>query len=415
MKFDNIIIGGGLSGLVCGLRLQKAGKKCAVVSAGQNAMHFFSGGFGLLSRLEDGTEVEEPLKAVPELAESHPYRKIGAEKMAKYAEEAKALLSGCGLPLSGDASRNGYVLSATGTLKPAWLALDDVAFLHGKDEKIAAKALVVNIEGFMDFNTSFIASELEKRGTVCRVAAVTTDELSKIRRNPTEMRSSNIAKVMENEKVRNEFVSRVNALVKDEDCVVLPAVFGLKSYASVDDVRKKLGIKTIFVGTLPPSVAGVRSQRQLKEAFIAAGGVFLMGDEVVSVSMDGNSVKSVKTENLGDVELSADNYVLATGSYFGHGLLSEIDGVREPVFGLDVEFDGDRNSWYSPDFFAKQPFMGFGVRTGNAFRGMKNGSEISNLYAVGSVLGGCNSLYQGCGAGVAIMTAFSVSDSILGR
>ena len=68
MKFDTIIIGGGLAGLVCGLRLQKNGQKCAVVAAGQNAMHFFSGGFGLLSRLDDGLTAEVCRRA----AQSHP-------------------------------------------------------------------------------------------------------------------------------------------------------------------------------------------------------------------------------------------------------------------------------------------------------------------------------------------------------
>ena len=175
MKFDNIIIGGGLSGLVCGLRLQKAGKKCAIVSAGQNAMHFFSGGFGLLSKLEDGTPVEEPLKAIEKLSPEHPYVKIGAEKVAKYAGDAKELLTICGLPLVGDASKNGYVISATGTLKPAWLAIGDSTFLKEKDEKIGTKALIVNVEGFLDFNTSLIAAEFEKRGVSCKITAVTTD------------------------------------------------------------------------------------------------------------------------------------------------------------------------------------------------------------------------------------------------
>lgn len=417
MRFDNIIIGGGLAGLVCGLRLQEAGQKCAIVSAGQNAMHFFSGGFGLLAKLPDGTDVDTPLAAISSLDATHPYAIIGAENIEKYAEETKRLFRTLGINVEGTAEQNRYVISASGALKPAWLTIDDIASVSAKDEKIADNALIVNIDGFLDFNTSFIAESFEKRGTTCKITAVTTDEIRNLRRNPSEMRASNIARIMDNAAARTTLVNAVKTeLAKGKfDAVVLPAVFGLKNHETVQAVREELGIKTLFIGTLPPSVPGIRSQMQMKRAFEAKGGTFLMGDEAVASEIKDGKVTSIKTSNLGDIELTADNYVLASGSYFGHGIIAEIDKVTEPVFGADVIFDNDRGNWYDKNFFGKQNFIGFGVATDDKFNVIKNGESIRNLYAAGSVLGGFNPLHEGCGAGVAIMTAFYISDSILGK
>ena len=79
MRYDTIIIGGGLSGLVCGIKLQEAGRSCAIISAGQSALHFSSGAFDLLGVTADGTEVERPFDALKSLPAEHPYSKVGAD------------------------------------------------------------------------------------------------------------------------------------------------------------------------------------------------------------------------------------------------------------------------------------------------------------------------------------------------
>ena len=427
MKFDTIIIGGGLSSLVCGIKLQKAGRKCLMVSAGQNALHFSSGTFGLLGKLPDGTPVTEPMKVLFSLPEEHPYSKMGTDKVAEYAALVPAFFSKCGIDLhpvsdpqpgiSGEVGgvliRNGYRMTPMGTMKPAWLAMKDVTLFESKDSVPGKKALIVNFAGFLDFNTQFIAEGLEKRGVECRIERISLKCVENVRKNPTEMRSVNIARLMNIEENWKELGHKVQGLVQGEDVVILPEVFGLESKDITEWLREMIPAKLMFAGTMPPSVPGIRAQMMLKKAFESAGGTFLMGDVAIDPVIEDDRVISLRTANLGDIKLEADTFVLASGNLFGKGLDASPASVSEPVFGLDVDFPSERKDWYDEDFFAKQNFSGFGVKTDPEFHAIKDGRILRNLYVSGSELGGCNPLYEGSGAGIAILTAMCVADNIL--
>ena len=89
--------------------------------------------------------------------------------------------------------------------------------------------------------------------------------------------------------------------------------------------------------------------------------------------------------------------------------------VREPLFGVDVEFDAERNAWYKRDMFEAQPYQSYGLKSDNEFHAMRGGRACPNLYVVGAGLAGFNAIKQGCGAGVSMLTAISVADTILSK
>lgn len=415
MKFDVVIIGGGLAGLTCGISLQRKGRRCAIVSAGQSALHFSSGYFDFLDRTAGGKTVERPLDAVASLPEGHPYRKIGVENIERYLGEVKPLFAGCGVELKGDETRNCYRITPVGSVSPSWLCLGEFTPFHEPQAEIGRNVLVVNISGYLDFNAGFVAAGIEKRGAGCRIADITVDELSGLRANPSEMRSANIARVMDNLHVAVKFAESVRERLNGEDSVVLPAVFGLKDSTVPQKVAEIIGTRTEYVATMTPSVPGIRTQMRLRTAFERLGGTYLLGDTAVSSEMDGDDVRSISTVNFGDEKLYADAFVLASGSFFSNGLIADREHVSEPVFGLDIHTVEDRSQWGNTSFFRKQEYIGFGVKSDENFNALKDGRPVGNLYVAGSVSGGYNPIAEGSGAGTTIMTAMNVAEHIISK
>ena len=372
MKFNTVIIGGGLAGLVAGISLQKAGRGTAIISEGQNALHFFSGTF---------ESIEDAPGRITDL----------------FAE------AGIGLHYSP-----GVRLMPMGTFKKAALSLEDISLFPGP--KIGSRALIVSFAGYHDFFCQFLAEGLEKQGMQCRIKMLNLPELEHLEKSPSEMRSVQIARTMD--RIWESVVREVRILLRDEDTVILPQVFGLQDTSVPSRIRGGIPAQVVFVGTLPPSVPGIRTQMLLKRRYQLLGGTYLMGDEATGAHVHERVVHSIVTHNLGNHFLEADSFILATGTFFSKGLRSNPFEISEPVFGVDVEQASDRTDWYNPEFMREQPYMKYGVICDDNLRPLKDGEPLRNLFAIGSILGQTR---PGLGSGgeLAIRSALAVADQIL--
>ncbi|MDD2961219.1 MAG: glycerol-3-phosphate dehydrogenase subunit GlpB [Muribaculaceae bacterium] len=412
MKFDTVIIGGGLSGLTCGIKLAEEGRRCAIVSSGQSALHFFSGSFDLLG-YNGETEIHNPIEAISKLDATHPYSKLGASTVERLAKEAKEFFETMGAKFVGDTDKNHYRITPVGVKRLTWLTLENLGTL-GTDGKLPwQNVCIVNIAGFLDFHTTFIASEFEKMGVHCTIKAIMMPEMERLRKNPTEMRSSNIAKVLNNKEVLARFAQLVNSESAGCEAVILPAVFGVFNPDTTNEFKSLLDKPMMLLPTLPPSVPGIRLQIMMRNYFQRLGGVYLLGDTAQDGQISYSKVTGISTVNQGDIQLEANSFVLASGSFFSHGLIAHPNKIEEPVFDLDVLSSENRADWYNKDLFEKQPYMEYGVETDEQFHAKYKGNTLKNLYAIGSVLCGYDPLKESSGAGVSILTAMSVAEQIL--
>ena len=418
MKFDTIIIGGGLSGLISGIYLSQRGQRCVIISSGQSALHFSSGSFDLLNNLPDGTSVQKPLDAISELvkqAPTHPYAKLGENKLKELARQAEEFLKNAGISTQGDHEENHYRVTPMGTLKPTWLTLKNLLISENEKCLPIQHPGLFNITGFLDFYMRFIADEFLKMGAKCSIHSINFPALENLRKNPTEMRSVNIARVFDKQENIKELARILKAESGDCDSIILPAITGLNREDVVDYLRKEINKPIYLLQTLPPSVPGIHTQQKLRSVFQQNGGVFMLGDNVLRADIKGNRISQIYSFNHGDIPFVGQNFILATGSYFSQGLIASTEKIYEPIFDLDVTFTPNRTQWYNSDVFDTQPYQSFGIKTDSTFRCTREGKLFENLYAAGAILEGFNPLKEGCGAGVSILSAMYIAEQILSK
>ncbi|MFM5784970.1 glycerol-3-phosphate dehydrogenase subunit GlpB [Aeromonas caviae] len=422
MKFDSIVIGGGMAGLSAALRLAEAGQKTLLMASGQSALHFSSGSVDLLE--SDG----DPRAALPAFMAAHPdhpYSKVGMQNIEGSLADLQRHCAEEGLPLMRQ-EHNHQRLTPIGTLKAAWLSPDTCACMT--DAPAPDAILLATLEGFRDFHPALAAANLATHARFAHSRILTGEirlpQLAQFSRNPHEFRSADIARLFDKQgpgqqDLLADLAREISRMVQGcgvPGCrhIVLPACLSLGLVGPrLSELERRTGCTIKEVATMPPSLIGMRMQEALKRRFMALGGTFLTSERVLGARYDGDKVIGVHSQHGEDQLFEADHFVLASGSFFSRGLESRLGGIREPIFDADVLSLAERDAWAGRRLFDHHPFMGFGVKTDERLRVLRGGRPLTNLFGAGSVLAHYDPIKEGSGSGVAVATGWQAAGHIL--
>ncbi|MFQ2651620.1 glycerol-3-phosphate dehydrogenase subunit GlpB [Aeromonas caviae] len=422
MKFDSIVIGGGMAGLSAALRLAEAGQKTLLMASGQSALHFSSGSVDLLE--SDG----DPRAALPAFMAAHPdhpYSKVGMQNIEGSLADLQRHCAEEGLPLMRQ-EHNHQRLTPIGTLKSTWLSPDTCACMT--DAPAPDVILLATLEGFRDFHPALAAANLATHARFAHSRILTGEirlpQLAQFSRNPHEFRSADIARLFDKQgpgqqDLLADLAREISRMVQGcgvPGCrhIVLPACLSLGLVGPrLSELERRTGCTIKEVATMPPSLIGMRMQEALKRRVMTLGGTFLTSERVLGARYDGDKVIGVHSQHGEDQLFEADHFVLASGSFFSRGLESRLGGIREPIFDADVLSLAERDAWAGRRLFDPHPFMGFGVKTDERLRVLRGGRPLTNLYGAGSVLAHYDPIKEGSGSGVAVATGWQAAGHIL--
>lgn len=418
---DVLIVGGGLAGLMTAWFAARRGHTVRVITHGQSALMFSAGTIDILGH-EPGSmapvsDVQTALQQLVRRDDHHPYTLAGLWNLEAGVSELTRLCADAGYPFVGSLTTNALLPTAAGGLRPACLVPESMASgLVGPGEPAPA-FLIVGLAPFLDFFPALVAGNLKESGH--QADWITVDIQLPSRRR--FLNSNILAQFFDDAGRCGDFCDLLASRLPQHSSSApprlgLPAVLGLLQTRRIQQqLEHRTGCPVFEIPGLPPSVPGLRLHKILVQALRKTGVEIQDGMEAVWAERAENKITKVWTDAASRSKPhGAKRFVLATGGILSGGLVGRNDAtVSEPVFGLPVAAasEATREQFLDPN---GHPVFRTGVRVNSAFQPIGPDGELcfENLWAVGSLLAGSDTVREFSMEGVALATARAVGGSL---
>ncbi|HUX46585.1 MAG TPA: FAD-binding protein [Desulfosporosinus sp.] len=404
--WDGIIVGGGLAGLLAGIRASERGKRILIISEGVGSLTYSSGVIdfgdvgGLLGR------------------EKHPYTLMGETVVRAGMDYFQTLFP----DYQGKWGETQQVLTPLGSPRRAGLVPRG---LNAGALQDARQIMLIAPKGMKDFFPEVIKTNLERvygQGGV-QVHPIRLEAFEPWYANGKSVTEINYAKYWRSDAGIAVLKGLLNRLAQEKDTEnhgmnvsqgtsliervtgsgKMVAVFpGLASgfSNSLKNILSEAPFPVVEMTAFPPTASGQTLYEALIQKFRSFGGELLVGAGVKQVEFQGRLCHKVIVQSKGrDTEFSARSFVLATGGIFGGGIEVTPDSRKETVFGLPLFVPSE---WTRPEFLGEQPYARMGIEVDRELRPIEPQSQeviIENVQVVGRMLAHWDPWVEHCGGG----------------
>lgn len=366
---DILIIGSGISSLTAAIRLARE-HRVKIISSGYGYSSLFTGN---ISFLNCPSCSEDVISSMGKLPKDHLYRIFDLVDLASIPPAADILLS-------NQDGRNRYIPAAGGFFYPCYLV--QRTMLKGDLEYLKRRRVGVLHSRYLAGSLKYVAEQ--KFGLSLDIEGRPYDQRRSLSEQIKELQRAEVVGIPP-----------------------LPIIDPHLAQEQIEELEESTGKEIFEYISLNPSYPALRLLHSLRKAALQEGVSMAAQDTGRYARIVGSIIRDNVVEEVYTLSHSyqADHYVLATGNLISGGLETFLDlgreqvRAREPIFDLPVigepevapHLAGNKMPEFAINLVSEKrhqdidhPAAHLRVEVDKNFR-----TSLNNLYAVGSLVGGC--------------------------